>query len=363
MLGVIIEVKPKRLRYLSKGEIIILEYRIDKTFATFMNEVAEEQLKDGDEKYIYSEDQIEERVGYNRKILIKYINQLGMENLYFDSRYKIKNKKSKIFPVHFQVLSRVLLNLERKSKKDFGKKILDNRFSEITKDEIKKFTNELEEEFSNWFVDLVYTSEDGSEKNKEELDEIYLQIEEEMLESKSTQYIDEIKEIAEGKNGEIGEFSKREAEYLYNKFLIRQQQNIFLSSVMNNFYYKKNIASMKEKIHKEIDDVINRKLELKSLSEDIALLEDYESELLGIVPLPQSFIERNRKENKLTNEMRSILLEDLYCDIVKDLEFFCECVDCFLEKNIENPNIKMQYCKVKAELTGEKMYDFLELLN
>ena len=79
---------------------------------------------------------------------------------------------------------------------------------------------------------------------------------------------------------------------------------------------------MKEKIHKEIDDVINRKLELKSLSEDIALLEDYESELLGIVPLPQSFIERNRKENKLTNEMRSILLEDLYCDIVKDLEFF-----------------------------------------
>lgn len=41
--------KPKRLRYLSKGEIIILEYRIDKTFATFMNEVAEEQLKDGDE--------------------------------------------------------------------------------------------------------------------------------------------------------------------------------------------------------------------------------------------------------------------------------------------------------------------------
>ena len=120
---------------------------------------------------------------------------------------------------------------------------------------------------------------------------------------------------------------------------------------------------MKEKIHKEIDDVINRKLELKSLSEDIALLEDYESELLGIVPLPQSFIERNRKENKLTNEMRSILLEDLYCDIVKDLEFFCECVDCFLEKNIENPNIKMQYCKVKAELKGEKMYDFLELLN
>ncbi len=340
-----------------------MEYRIDKTFTEFMREIAKEELKIDCAELICSEEEIEIKAGNNRKILTKYIRQLGMETLFYDSRYIINKKKTKVFPVHFQVLSRVLLNQKRKAKKDFGKKILDNKFSEITKDEIKKFTNELEEEFSNWFVDLVYTSEDGSEKNKEELDEIYLQIEEEMLESKSTQYIDEIKEIAEGKNGEIGEFSKREAEYLYNKFLIRQQQNIFLSSVMNNFYYKKNIASMKEKIHKEIDDVINRKLELKSLSEDIALLEDYESELLGIVPLPQSFIERNRKENKLTNEMRSILLEDLYCDIVKDLEFFCECVDCFLEKNIENPNIKMQYCKVKAELTGEKMYDFLELLN
>ena len=36
-----------------------------------------------------------------------------------------------------------------------------------------------------------------------------------MLESKSTQYIDEIKEIAEGKNGEIGEFSKREGQNIF----------------------------------------------------------------------------------------------------------------------------------------------------
>lgn len=351
----------KRLGYLSKGERIILEYRIDKTFTEFMRELAEEELKRDCEEYACSEHALAIKAGNNKKILTRYIRQLGMESLFRDSRYIINKKKSKVFPVHFQVLSKVLMKQRRKAKKDFGKKILDNKFSEITENEIKEFTNELKEEFSNWFVGLVYTSENDSEKSKEELDEIYLQIEEEMLESESTQYIDELKEIAEGKTGEIGGFSKREAEYLYNKFLIRQQQNIFLSSVMNNFYYKKHISSMKEKIHKEIDNVINRKLELKSISEDIALLEDYESELLGIVPLPQSFIERNKDENKLTNEMRSILLEDLYCDIVKDLDFFCECVDRFLEKNIEIPDIKMQYCKVKAELTNEKMYDFFEL--
>ena len=111
-----------------------MEYRIDKTFTEFMREIAKEELKIDCAELICSEEEIEIKAGNNRKILTKYIRQLGMETLFYDSRYIINKKKTKVFPVHFQVLSRVLLNQKRKAKKDFGKKILDNKFSEITKD-------------------------------------------------------------------------------------------------------------------------------------------------------------------------------------------------------------------------------------
>lgn len=155
-----------------------------------------------------------------------------------NEKYQKDNKK--IFPVHFQILCKVLLCQNRSKKEDFIYKINHERVEEITEEEIGDFCNQIRMEFKNWFESLEYEKKEEREREKEELDEIFNEIEECMIEDQSTEEIDTLEPG--------GDFTENEVSYLKKKFRIRMESNIFSKDLGDKIYYN----SKKKKIIKKV---------------------------------------------------------------------------------------------------------------
>lgn len=290
----------------------------------------------------------------NNKIeLGKILKALGMKGILEDDKYLIKNEK--IFPIHFQILCKTLLEQNRSKKNDFIYKLKKHRFADITDTEIKMFIYNLKVEFSNWFNLLEFTPLNKNERSKEELDEIYFNIEEQMIEDETTEYIDNLEDE--------NIYTTNEVEYLKTKFSIRQQENVLIESVENNLYYKCKIVHTIMDIHRTIDQIVDEKLDLKSIMENMVLLNDYDSDLIGTVPIPKICIKNGNQEYQLSTKCKSVFLEELYQDIRKCLDLFGRCTDTFVKNNSQSTIVedcKIQYTDIRDELILEMLEEYNE---
>ena len=299
-----------------------MRYIINKNYTEFIKEVIGEK---------YNKEKItEEEIKNCKNELRKILKALGMIDILDDERYKKNNKK--LFPIHFQVLCKTLLMQNRSTKDDFVYKIKNKKWDDIKESEIEEFTKKMAIELLCWFTDLEYQSETECERDKEALDEIFLEIEEQMLEDCTTEYIDELKE---GKA-----YTSRELEYLKTKFWIRQQCNVFVDSMKSNLIYRCRIRRAMKDIHEEIDSCVNQILDLKSVEENLILLHDYESSIIGTVPLPQIHVnnahnkvqDEQEQKYQLNNMQKSFLIDELHNDILQSLDIFEKCTKGFIDK-------------------------------
>ena len=211
-----------------------MKYTIDKNYAEFMREIALEQRM---KKYPNVSEEVQKKdierdIKNNKKELKKILKPLGMDGILMDKTYE-KNFK-KIFPIHFQILCKVLLLQERSKKDNLVYQIKHENFEDINKTELVKILELSLKEFDDWFENLEYEPIVNTGKSKEELDDIYLELEEQMWEDETTEYIEELQA------GE--EYNQYEVEYLKNKFLIRQQQNVYENSIWSNIENQMQIA-------------------------------------------------------------------------------------------------------------------------
>lgn len=302
-----------------------MKYTIDKNYAEFMREIALEQRM---KKYPNVSEEVQKKdierdIKNNKKELKKILKPLGMDGILMDKTYE-KNFK-KIFPIHFQILCKVLLLQERSKKDNLVYQIKHENFEDINKTELVKILELSLKEFDDWFENLEYEPIVNTGKSKEELDDIYLELEEQMWEDETTEYIEELQA------GE--EYNQYEVEYLKNKFLIRQQQNVYENSIWSNIENQIEILKIMKKVHNEIDERVKNILDFNSTTENMILLKNYKSELLGELPIPQIFHHNNDKAYELTIKDKRIALEELYSDIRETLNIFSESIKCFVEDN------------------------------
>lgn len=330
-----------------------MRYIVEKNYTEFMNEIAKDLLIESYPLENYSDNVLEEKIKNTKNALKKILKALGMEKILQDKRYI--NGREKIFPVHFQILCKVLLEKNRSKKDDFVNKIMNKNYKKITDEEIDEFLEEIDGEFSNWFKQLEFEPKNENERSKKELDDIFNDIEEEMIDSESTEWIDTL--------DNDDDYSKREVEYLQMKFSLRQQKNTVIECVENNLRYALIIDTTLSKIHFEIDEMVNEMLDLKAITEQLVLLEDYESELLGRVAIPKIIIENNHQRYQLSNKRKSIILKELYCDIEKCLDFYKECIQRYVEEKNKDclngdEDCRTDFLDLREDLMSDKI-DFL----
>ncbi len=330
-----------------------MRYIVEKNYTEFMNEIAKDLLIESYPLENYSDNVLEEKIKNTKNALKKILKALGMDKILQDKRYI--NGKEKIFPVHFQILCKVLLKKNRSKKDDFVNKIMNKNYKKITDEEIDEFLEEIDGEFLNWFEQLEFEPKNENERSKKELDDIFNDIEEEMIYSESTEWIDTL--------DNDDDYSKREVEYLQTKFSLRQQKNTVIKCVENNLRYSLLIDATLSKIHFEIEEMVNEMLDLKEITEQLVLLEDYESELLGRVAIPKIIIENNHQRYQLSNKCKSIILKELYCDIEKCLDFYKECIQCYVEEKNKDclngdEDCRTDFLHLREDLMSDKI-DFL----
>lgn len=323
-----------------------MKYTIDKNYAEFMREIALEQRM---KKYPNVSEEVQKKdierdIKNNKKELKKILKPLGMDGILMDKTYE-KNFK-KIFPIHFQILCKVLLLQERSKKDNLVYQIKHENFEDINKTELVKILELSLKEFDNWFENLEYEPSVDTGRSKEELDDIYFELEEQMWEDETTEYIEELQA------GE--EYNEHEVEYLKNKFLIRQQQNVYENSIWSNIENQIEILKIMKKVHNEIDERVKKILDFNSTTENMILLKNYKSELLGDFPIPQIFHHDDGKAYELNIKDKRIALEELYLDIIETLNIFSESVKCFIEDNTKNDFLledsKIHFKNIKKSL-------------
>ena len=138
-----------------------MQYKDGKNYTEFIREIVSDSGK------LVSNIDIECK--NTKRVLKKILTSLGMGGILNNEKYQKHNKK--IFPVHFQILCKVLLCQNRSKKEDFIYKINHERVEEITEEEIGDFCNQIRMEFKNWFESLEYEKKEEREREKEELDE------------------------------------------------------------------------------------------------------------------------------------------------------------------------------------------------
>ena len=296
-----------------------------------MKEITLEELKQKypnglDEKIL---EDIDRYTKNNKNELKKILEALGMGNVLKDGMYK--EGKRKIFPIHFQVLCKVLLMQERSKKENLIYKIKNKRLKEIEKEEVDKFVAELDKALLEWFQKLEYVPIDDKRRSKEELDDIYSELEKEMEEDMTTEYIEELDKDKS--------YSKEEVEYLKTKFSIRMQGNVLKKSIEDNLWYRIQFELKRKLLHDEIDKVIDEKLDMDSIIENMVLLEDYKSDLIGTVPVPKIFVDNNnhnRQPYHLSNKKKIFFLDKLYSDIEECLKCLSKEVECLVKRMNKN---------------------------
>lgn len=301
-----------------------MKYQMEKGFNEFMREIALEHLQKKSPGFTdWEKKDIAYAMSNRKKALKSILETLGMQDILERDMYVEGNKK--IFPIHFQCLCKVLLLQERSNKKNLLYKIKHKRLDEIKKDEIDELVAQLDKELSQWFEKLEYNPTDKNGRNKEELDNIYDELEGDMLEDETTEYIDT---LSEDKN-----YSKEEVEYLQTKFSIRMQGNVLKRSIQDNLFYRVQFTGKILKLHLEIDKAINEKLDMKAIMEEMILLDDYNSELIGTVPMPKKYINNtdSGQTRCLSNKDRGVFLDKLSCSIKECLKCFDKDVDDFLK--------------------------------
>lgn len=323
-----------------------MKYTIDKNYSEFMREIALEQRmkKHPNVSEEVLKENIERDIKNNKKELKKILKPLGMDGILMDKTYE-KNFK-KIFPINFQILCKVLLLQERSKKDNLVYQIKHENFEDINKAELVKILKLSLKEFDNWFENLEYEPSVDTGRSKEELDDIYFELEEQMWEDETTEYIEELQA------GE--EYNEHEVEYLKNKFLIRQQQNVYENSIWSNIENQIEILKIMKKVHNEIDERVKKILDFNSTTENMILLKNYKSELLGDFPIPQIFHHDDSKAYELNIKDKRIALEELYLDIIETLNIFSESVKCFIEDNTKNDFLledsKIHFKNIKKSL-------------
>lgn len=299
-----------------------MQYKDGKNYTEFIREIVSDSGK------LVSNIDIECK--NTKRVLKKILTSLGMGGILNNEKYQKDNKK--IFPVHFQILCKVLLCQNRSKKEDFIYKINHERVEEITEEEIGDFCNQIRMEFKNWFESLEYEKKEEREREKEELDEIFNEIEECMIEDQSTEEIDTLEPG--------GDFTENEVSYLKKKFRIRMESNIFSKDLGDKIYYNSKKEKIIKKMHDCIDEELKHLLDLDELDGRITLLDEWESETLGEdIPLSREYI---GKEDYLTNKEK--------CDILLNLTN--ECID-----TIKYNEIYVEGYKKKRKI--DKDLDFL----
>ena len=319
-----------------------MKYKIDKNYSEFIREIVIEQWKKENSHIDIDDREIGIRAKNAKNKLKGILESIGMRNILEDKRY-MKGKK-KIFPIHFQILCRFMLLQNASKKSDFVYKITHKNFGEITEEEINDFTKNLGEEFNAWFKNMEFPigggkctySEEESKNKKVELDEIFEEINQDMQDDETTEYIDELEPNEE--------YDEDEVAYLKMKFSILQQKNQFIENVENNLKYRKEIFCVLDEAYNKINEVMNDIFGLNQLRERVDLLEDYSSELMGTVAVAQSHIDRGSEESyRLSNKEKSIFLKYFYSDLMGCLDFFCNCIERYIDE--EKHKLKNNECR------------------
>ena len=110
-----------------------MQYKDGKNYTEFIREIVSDSGK------LVSNIDIECK--NTKRVLKKILTSLGMGGILNNEKYQKDNKK--IFPVHFQILCKILLCQNRSKKEDFIYKINHERVEEITEEEIGDFCNQI----------------------------------------------------------------------------------------------------------------------------------------------------------------------------------------------------------------------------
>ena len=127
-----------------------MQYKDGKNYTEFIREIVSDSGK------LVSDIDIECK--NTKRVLKKILTSLGMSDILNNEKYQNDNKK--IFPVHFQILCKVLLCQNRSKKEDFIYKINHERV------EIFDFCNQIRMEFKNWFESLEYEKKKKEKEKK-----------------------------------------------------------------------------------------------------------------------------------------------------------------------------------------------------
>lgn len=301
-----------------------MRYIANKNYTQMISEIIEERNH---------REASEEDIKNAKNTLKSILNSLGMETVLKDERYVQGNRK--VLPIHFQILCYVLLTESRSKKDDLVYKIKNQKFHLIEEDEINEFTKKLEREFDKWFDHIEYTGQISDNKisredEKRKLDEEFLEIERDMIEDQTAEYIETVDEF----------FSEDEAEYLKLKFDIRIQKNIFVKTVHDNLFYTTQIIQLLDGMDNMISQKSKDILELVDIKKRIVLLNDCDSDLIGTVPIDKIYIDREDETTyDITLKEKATLLELLYGEIQKLLMLMKQTKKTFVEMqktNIQN---------------------------
>lgn len=316
-----------------------MRYITNKSYTQMISEIIEERNK---------REASEEDIKNAKNTLKSILSSLGMESVLSDKRYVHGNKK--VLPIHFQILCYVLLMENRSKKEDFVYKIKNQQFDLITEDEINEFEKKIECEFDKWFDYIEYTGQLSDDKvsrkeKKRELDEKFLDIEREMIEDGTAEYIETVDEF----------YPEDEAEYLKLKFDIRTQKNIFIMTMHDKLFYLSKIFKMVFKLEKTVLLEPIEILGIRDMYNRIVLLKDYNSSLVGTVPMDKNYIDRNNTDTfDMTFKEKAFLLNLLYDEIQKLFILMEKTKESFI--NMQKKNI------LQGEYWGGDHSDEIELI-
>jgi hypothetical protein len=314
-----------------------MQYKDGKNYTEFIREIVIDSGKDRCD--------IEDECKNAKKVLKKILTSLDMKNVLYDKKYQRNNKK--FFPVHFQILCKVLLSQNRSRKEDFIYKINHDRVEEITEEEILDFCNQIRMEFKNWFESLEYEKKEEREREKEKLDEIFNEMEKCMIEDQSTEEIDTLE------SG--GDFTENEVSYLKKKFRIRMESNIFSKDLEDKIYYNSQKKKIIKKMHDCIDEELKYLLNLDELDGRITLLDEWKSETLDGIPLSREYI---GKGDYLTNKEKCDILSDLTKDCIDTIKYNKIYIDGYKKNRKKDADLKFSI--YKKEVKADEINTFIE---